>query len=300
MKVIYDKKYRFPEFDHVFPTSKYWRLYDRIQSDYEVQVDVRTPFFPTKEDLLFTHSESYLDDLLNCRFTEQTEASEFPLTPELLSGLRLMVGGSMKTFLLAMEFGAAFHIGGGFHHAFSDRAEGFCYFNDIAIGVERLKREGVQNLLILDLDVHQGNGTAKLFQRDPGVFTCSMHQENNYPVKQKGDLDVGLRDALGDEEYLGILETNLQKICSMFSPEFVIYVAGVDVHKEDRLGGLGLTKHGVFERDRAVFEFCFRNGFPVGVVLAGGYSQKVEDTIDLHYGTFRALAGYFEGANSLT
>jgi len=183
----------------------------------------------------------------------------------------------------------------GFHHGFADHAEGFCYINDIAVGIRTMQKEGrIEKAAVLDCDLHQGNGTAHIFQDDASVFTYSIHQENNYPFKQKSDLDVGLLDFIGDDEYLAHLQKEVPHVLDSHKPQLVIYVAGADPYKNDQLGSLQLTLKGLQERDRLVFSECLKRGIPAVSVTAGGYARQVSDTVLIHYGACAAahdLAG---------
>jgi len=192
----------------------------------------------------------------------------------------------------ALTRGAAVNLGGGFHHAGPDRAEGFCYINDLAVAVRTLQHEGrVRRAAVVDLDVHQGNGTAAVFERDETVFTLSIHQENNYPVpKARGSLDVGLEDRTGDEAYRARLDEALERVWA-FAPEIVLYQAGADPYRDDQLGGLALTFEGLEARDRAVLEGCARRGIPTAVTLGGGYARQLEDTLRIHLQTCRLVLG---------
>jgi acetoin utilization deacetylase AcuC-like enzyme len=194
-----------------------------------------------------------------------------------------------------MALGAAINLGGGFHHAGPDRAEGFCYINDLAVAIRVLQREGhVRRAAVVDLDVHQGNGTARVFEGDPSVFTLSIHQENNYPIpKACSSLDVGLADGTDDREYLARLGEALVSVWA-FAPEIVLVQAGADPYVDDQLGGLALTLAGLEARDRAVLDGCAQRGIPVAVTLGGGYARRLEDTVRIHAQTCRlvlALAG---------
>ena len=180
------------------------------------------------------------------------------------------------------------HLGGGFHHAFPGHAEGFCYVNDLAVAIRVLQRDaGVRRAAVVDLDVHQGNGTAAIFEGDDTVFTVSLHQQANYPMpKQRSDVDVGLDDGTGDAEYLARLEEALERVWA-FQPEVVLYQAGADPYREDQLGGLALTTEGLEARDRLVIEGCARRSVPAVVTLGGGYARRVEDTVEIHTRTAR-------------
>ena len=199
----------------------------------------------------------------------------------------LAAGGSMLAARLAMEDGVGFNVGGGFHHAFPGHGEGFCAINDIAIAVRRLQADGrIKRAMVVDADVHHGNGTAAVFADDPTVFTLSIHQFNNYPSeKPLSSLDIHLADGTGDAEYLHRLGNGYRAALAMFRPELIMYLAGADPYMEDQLGGLSLTFEGLMERDRLVLRTALTQGVPVGIVLAGGYAQSVEDTITIHANT---------------
>jgi len=202
-----------------------------------------------------------------------------------------MCGGSVAAVRLSVEHGVGHHLGGGFHHAFPDHAEGFCYLHDMAIAVERQRAEtGLGRVLFVDVDVHQGNGTAVVYADDRETFTYSIHQTNNYPLKQRSDFDHGLDDGVGDEEYLGLLARDLEILDERFAePELVCIVAGVDPHADDALGGLGLTAEGLARRDRMVLGRYVGRGTPVAVFLAGGYAPSAETTARLHLQTVQAV-----------
>lgn len=214
-----------------------------------------------------------------------------PLSDEFRRASRVCAGGSTAAGRTALGEGVCFHVGGGFHHAFPDHGEGFCLINDVAVAVRSLIADGaVDRAAVVDCDVHHGNGTAAVFSDDERVFTFSLHQERNYPMhKPPGSLDVGLRDGVGDEEYLGVLRDRLPEVLE-WGPELVFYLAGADPYRDDQLGGLALTKQGLRERDGTVLEACRREGVPVAVCLAGGYAVRLRDTVEIHCGTGRAAA----------
>ena len=247
-----------------------------------------------QECLRRVHDADYLEDFLAARPTPPIISSELPINQDIVRWFLVAAHGTVTSVQAALERGACYHIGGGFHHAFASHAEGFCYINDVAVGamwaLQHNKADGVS---VVDLDVHQGNGTAKIFQGEDRVFTFSMHQENNYPVKQKSDLDFGLDDGLGDSDYLLQLERGLAKAVLERRPELVIYVAGADPYYQDQLGGLNLTMEGLEERDRRVFAACERIGAPVVVVLAGGYAQDPSDTARIHFHTAMEMMNYW-------
>ena len=275
---------------HVFPSVKFGYVYLKLVDDPRFRRHrFIEPHPTTLEEAQLVHSRAYLNDLINLNYSKRLHRSEMPLTRPISDAFFLVAGGTVQAARLALECGCAVNLGGGFHHAFKDQAEGFCYLNDVAIAVRVLQREKLaKKLLIIDLDVHQGNGTAKIFQWDRNVFTFSMHEENNYPVKQKSSLDIGLETGCQDEEYLTMLSQALKSISLKFQPDFIFYLAGVDCYEKDTLGGIGLTKNGMAERDRMVRDFM--PGIPLTMVLAGGYAQNTDDTVDLHVQTCEVLA----------
>jgi acetoin utilization deacetylase AcuC-like enzyme len=201
--------------------------------------------------------------------------------------MRLCCGGTLLAARTALERGACPHLGGGFHHAFADHGEGFCLFNDVAVAVATLLASGeVARAMIVDLDVHHGNGSAAIFADEPRAITMSMHQQNNYPAhKPPSDIDVGLRDGVGDDEYLALLEANLPTALDTYRPELVVYLAGADPYRADQLGGLALTQAGLRQRDRMVLTACRDREVPAAVVLAGGYAVDTRDTVAIHAAT---------------
>ena len=204
----------------------------------------------------------------------------------------LCAGGTLRTAQAALRDGAAVHLGGGFHHAFPDHGEGFCLIHDVAIAIRMLQRErAIRRALVVDLDVHHGNGTAAIFSGDDTVFTFSMHQQNNYPAwKPPSDLDLGLPDATGDQDYLALLERHLPVILDRHGPDLVVYLAGADPYERDQLGGLALTIDGLRRRDAYVLGTARSRGLPVAVTLAGGYAANERDTVEIHVNTVREEA----------
>jgi acetoin utilization deacetylase AcuC-like enzyme len=283
---VYSPKYKCDIGEHVFHIRKYELLYERlIKSKVVKKENFILPQPATLEDLLLVHSKDYIDDLLNLRLTERTRYSELPLTKEIIDAYILMAGGTILSSFLALETNINLHIGGGWHHAFSDKAEGFCYINDIAIAIRKLQQKKlVKKFAVIDCDLHQGNGTAHIFKSDKGVFTFSIHQENLYPIKQKSSLDIGLDDFTTDDVYLEKLSFALEKI-KEFKPEFIIYVAGADIYEKDKLGNLKITKEGIKKRDEMVLSFAYDNKIPTCITLAGGYTFDIKDTVDIHYNT---------------
>ncbi len=275
---------------HVFPVEKYGILSGWLRSELGVAEErIHPPEEIGDDDLARVHVPAYVSDLKHARHSWATAISELPVDAEVIQGFLAMAGGSLTAVRLALEHGIGFHIGGGFHHAYPDHAEGFCYVHDVAIAIERLRAEAkLDKVLVVDVDVHQGNGTAVIYRGDDQTFTYSIHQENNYPVKEESDWDRGLEDGVGDAEYVQRLTSDLDAIAERFTPEFVCYLAGVDPYRGDQLGGLGLSSDGLAARDRLVFERFVGQGIPLAVFLAGGYAQSPEETAELHLGTARA------------
>ena len=276
--------------DHVFPIRKYGLVRARLLAEGDtVPADWRDAPLATRAQLATVHTAAYLDDLEQCRTTPRTAMSELPLTPEIVAGFTRMAGGTLLAAREALVRGIAVNVGGGFHHAFADRAEGFCYLNDLAVAIRVLLDErAIARAAVIDLDVHQGNGTAHIFRDDPRVFTFSMHQEDLYPVKQHSSLDLGLENPIGDARYLALLAEALPAVYERGRPDLVLHQAGADPFEEDRLGNLGLTKRGLAQRDELVLASCAGRGVPCAVTLGGGYAVDPLDTVDIHVATCRA------------
>jgi acetoin utilization deacetylase AcuC-like enzyme len=277
---------------HVFPIEKYRLIMERLAAE-GLATEVVAPEPATRAQLELVHTSEYLDDLFAARWTPRTASSEMALTPEIARAFRLGAGGSIAAARLALERrGPAMNVGGGFHHAFPGHAEGFCYLNDVALAVKAMLDEGrAERAAVVDCDLHQGNGTAVIFQGEPNVFTFSIHEENLYPVKQKSDLDVGLPSFAGDDAYLPLLREYVPPVLDKHRPELVAYVAGADPYAGDQLGTLQLSIEGLAERDRVVLGACRERGLPVAILLAGGYAARTEDTVTIHVNTYKAAAG---------
>jgi acetoin utilization deacetylase AcuC-like enzyme len=276
---------------HRFPMEKYNLLPEQLM--YEGTVSEANFFEPTTledEWILNTHDPKYFQKLTSLSLSKsEIRKTGFPLSQELIKREIHIMHGSVQAALYALEFGIAMNIAGGTHHAFSDRGEGFCLLNDIAISANYLlKNQLVKKVLVVDLDVHQGNGTAEIFKDDKNVFTFSMHGASNYPMhKEKSDLDIGLPDKIKDKEYLHLLSGNLPKIIDAFQPEFIIYQSGVDVLDSDKLGRLGLSLEGCKKRDKMVMDFAKTNEIPMMCCMGGGYSERLSHIIEAHANTFR-------------
>jgi len=278
---------------HVFPTRKYRLVRDRLVAEGTIsEADVVTPQPASGEEVALVHTAEYVRKITTGTLSPEEElVLEVPFSPALREAAWLCAGGSVLTARLALERGIAVHVGGGFHHAFPDHGEGFCLINDVAIATRVLKRDGlVRRAMVVDLDVHHGNGTAAIFQGDDDVFTFSMHQERNYPAwKPPSDLDIGLEDGTGDAEYLALLGAHLPEILGRHRPELLFYLAGADPYRFDQLGGLGLTLEGLRRRDELVFAAAVQAGAAVAVCLAGGYAMRADDTVEIHCNTVRAV-----------
>lgn len=232
------------------------------------------------------HTRKYLDKLDRGTLSPQEVFTlELPYSKGLKLASRICVGGTILMAKSALKNNVSVHLGGGFHHAFSDHGEGFCVLNDVACAVKScLARQDVEKIMIVDCDLHQGNGNAEIFKEYENVFTFSIHQENNYPfIKPPSDLDIGLPDGAGDEEYLDALRKKLPQIIESFQPQLIFYIAGADPYIKDQLGGLNLTLEGLNKRDAFIFGLAKAAAVPVAVVLGGGYAANINDTVTIHY-----------------
>ncbi|MDH7513852.1 MAG: histone deacetylase [Clostridiales bacterium] len=275
---------------HVFPVKKYRAVYERLLLSGIKKENIHLPEPATDEELLLVHTPRYIEKLKTGSLTPtEIAALELPFSPELIQFAWLVVGGTIITARLALEQGLAVHIGGGFHHAFPDHGEGFCVLNDIAVAAEKMRQEGrMKRAMIVDCDVHQGNGTAFIFAGKDDTFTFSIHQMDIYPAeKPASSLDVELWSGDGDVEYLSALRNNFPRLFFEFRPDLVFYLAGADPYKRDKLGNLRLTKEGLRERDKIVINGARALRIPVAVVLAGGYSFEFEETVTIHLNTIR-------------
>ena len=286
---MYSPKYEADYGEHAFSTSKFRLAADACRGFAEVV----EPEEPTREELLLVHGPDWVEKVMAGALSPADIARlELPFSPEIARAHRLAAGGTLLASRHALETGVGLHAGGGAHHAFRDHGEGYCAVNDIAFAILKLRAEGmIERAAVVDLDVHQGNGTASIFRDDPDVFTFSMHQHGIYPeVRRRSSLDVELAAGTGDAEYYDRLRHGLKDVMS-FRPDLVIYQAGVDVWEHDRLGGLALTEAGIKDRDHAVYETCRVHQAPVVVTLGGGYGPTPEDTARLHAATLKLFAG---------
>jgi acetoin utilization deacetylase AcuC-like enzyme len=292
LKLIYDDRYDLNLGAHVFPSEKYRLVYERLlQEGIATQEDFLKPTPATDEEILRAHSQDYVYKLKTGSLTRaEVMRMEIPYSAQLIEACWLAAGGSILAAQRALEDGFAANIGGGFHHAYPDHGEGFCVIHDVAVAIRKMQAEGaIEHAMVVDTDVHQGNGTAAIFGGDETVFTMSIHQEHNYPYpKPPSTLDVNLADGVGDADYLAILEKYLHRSFDEFSPQLLFYVAGADPYGEDQLGGLALTMDGLARRDALVLGYAQRNQVPTAVTLAGGYARKLEDTVSIHVNTIKA------------
>ncbi len=248
------------------------------------------PGLPHDSHITQAHDTAYYQNLLNLTITpREARKIGFPLSEQLVLRERIIADGTIKACEFALEYGIAMNIAGGTHHAYSNRGEAFCMLNDQAIGARYLQGAGLASqILIVDLDVHQGNGTAEIFRNDPRVFTFSMHGAGNYPFqKERSDLDIPLEKGTGDAAYLGILRDTLPGLIEQLSPDFVFYLAGADVVETDSLGTLSLSLEGCSERDRFVLQSCLSKGIPLQCSMGGGYSPELKTIVEAHANTFR-------------
>jgi acetoin utilization deacetylase AcuC-like enzyme len=287
MHFVYSPLYEADIGIHVFPVQKYRLVAQALRERHHVPASAFIePAAATQEQLLLVHTKRYLDDLYNLRWTPRTMFSELPLTREIVEMSILACGGTIRAAELALEHGAAVHIGGGFHHAFAEKAEGFCYLNDLAVAVRAMQaQKKIRKAMVIDCDLHQGNGTAKIFQRDPTVFTFSIHQLDLYPAKEESDLDIHLENGIKDKEYLQHLHDHVPRILDEFRPELILYQAGADPYEKDQLGDLRLTMAGLMERDRHILQWAKERNIPLAVTLGGGYAYETTDTVAIHVNT---------------
>ena len=322
-KLIYSDQYYLPIGQHVFPAEKYRRVHNRlIETGVADPADFIEPQPASDQDILLVHKPAYVNKLKAGTLSAVEELQmEIPYSPELVNAFWLAAGGSILAAENALKDGVAVNIGGGFHHAFPDHGEGFCMIHDVAVAIRRMQRDGkIRTAMTVDCDVHHGNGTAAIFagtrtQSEPlpssgpsvlgqkplmrgthagEVFTISLHQENNYPQhKPPSSIDVDLPDGITDDDYLAWLDNALSSGLRQFAPDLICYIAGADPYREDQLGGLALTIDGLKKRDELVFRVARAKGIPVMVTYAGGYAQRVEDTVTIHCNTVVAAKGMF-------
>jgi acetoin utilization deacetylase AcuC-like enzyme len=291
-KLIYHPQYDLDLGPHVFPSKKFKMIHDSLIAEGIAEdADFVQPEPAPDDDVLRVHSSTYVQKLKTDSLTlSERMKLEIPLSDATVKGFWLAAGGSTLAGRNALRDGFSANLTGGFHHAYAGHGEGFCMLHDVAIAIRSLQSAGaIRTAMVVDADVHQGNGTAAIFADDPSVFTLSIHQENNYPMpKPPSDEDIGLDDATRDPEYLDALEKGLLRALKKMTPDIIFYVGGADPYREDQLGGLALTIEGLQKRDRLVFEHARRIKIPVASTLAGGYARRVEDTVRIHINTIIA------------
>ena len=292
LKIAFDPIYAHPlPAGHRFPMLKYELIPEQLL--YEGTIAAGNLFAPSPcpdEVVLWTHEQDYVN-----RLHQQTLSAReqrhigFPQSPQLTRREFVIAQGTIDCCLYAFEYGVALNVAGGTHHAFANRGEGFCLLNDFAVAANYLiKKKLAKKILIVDLDVHQGNGTASLFEHETRVFTFSMHGAHNYPFhKEKSDLDIGLADGTEDSLYLSLLQSNLQTLLSQLQPDFVFYLSGVDILATDKFGKLKISMNGCKQRDEMVFAQLKQQGIPCAVAMGGGYSPDIKTIVDAHCNTFR-------------
>jgi len=298
LKIAWRKEYTHPlPENHRFPMEKYDLLPEQLLYEGTVsESNFFSPDFLSEQDILEVHDANYWQKLKSLSLSRKEERrTGFPLSQALVDRERIINQGTIDAANFALQYGVAMNIAGGTHHAFTDRGEGFCLLNDIALAANYLIREGkAKKILVVDLDVHQGNGTAEIFQNNASVFTFSMHGKGNYPMhKETSDLDIPLEDGTDDRKYLKILRETLPMLLDEQEPDFIFFQSGVDVLSTDKLGRLGMSIQGCKERDRIVFEHCIKNEIPVVASMGGGYSEKIAHIIEAHANTYRLAQDLF-------
>jgi acetoin utilization deacetylase AcuC-like enzyme len=291
-KLVYHERYDLNLGAHVFPSQKFRLIAEALLAEgIATKADFLRPEPASDEDILRVHTADWVRKLKTGTLTaSEVMKLEVPYSPELVEAVWLAAGGTILAAQSALRDGFGANLGGGFHHAYPGHGEGFCAIHDVAVAIRRLQTDkAVSQAMVIDTDVHHGNGTAAIFAGDESVFTISIHQENNYPPhKPPSNIDLNMWDRADDVKYLGELIPVVQKSLDDFRPDIVFYVGGADPFCEDQLGGLALTKRGLSERDRKVFEEVRRRGIPVATTLAGGYARRVEDTVSIHVNTILA------------
>jgi acetoin utilization deacetylase AcuC-like enzyme len=291
-KLIYDRRYDLNLGAHVFPSQKYRLVHDALlEQSIAATDDFLAPEPATDDDVLLVHGNEYVHKLKTGTLSNTEKMRlEIPWSREMVEACWLAAGGSILAGRRALADGCAANIGGGFHHAYPDHGEGFCAIHDVAVAIRRLQRNrAIETAMVIDTDVHHGNGTAAIFGGDPTVFTFSIHQENNYPYpKPSSNIDVDLPDGIEDHDYLELLAANVQRAFREFKPGIIFYIAGADPYREDQLGGLALSLDGLARRDAMVLDYAWGHRVPVVITLAGGYARRVADTVRIHMGTIVA------------
>jgi len=291
-KLVYHEQYDLNLGPHVFPSQKFRLIAESLLRERIADpADFLKPEPAADEDLVRAHTSGWVHKLRTGTLTaSEIMKLEVPYSAELAQAVWLAAGGTILAGSCALRDGFASNIGGGFHHAYAGHGEGFCAINDVAVAIRRMQADGaIQTAMVIDTDVHHGNGTASIFGGDESVFTLSIHQLHNYPAdKPPSNVDLDLQDRVEDDEYLETLLPAVSDSLDSFRPDIVFYVGGADPFCEDQLGGLSLSKAGLQKRDRSVFLECRKRSVPVATTLAGGYARRVEDTVRIHMNTILA------------
>lgn len=296
MHIIYSPKYEVDIGAHIFPTLKCRLIKERlVKEGIAAKQDFIHPQKVTDEEVGLVHTAAYIEKLKTGTLTYvEMLKLELPYSKDLVDASYLCAGGTILAARLALKEKIAVHLGGGFHHAYADHGEGFCVFNDVAIAIKVLQSGHlIKKAVVIDVDLHQGNGTAKIFQGDKNVFTFSIHQENLYPYpKEKSNWDIGLEDGCGDKKYLEFLKEAIERIIREFKPDFAVYLAGADPYQDDQLGSLDISLAGLKERDEFTLRSLYKNNVPVAIVLGGGYACDIEDTVTIHANTVKSALNF--------
>jgi len=291
-KLVYHERYDLNLGAHVFPSEKFRLIHDKLLNDGIAEPDdFLRPEPASDADIRRVHTEDWVQKLKTGTLTASEQMKlEVPYSPELVHAFWLAAGGTIVAAESALQDGFGCNIGGGFHHAYPGHGEGFCAIHDVAVAIRTLQaRKKIVRAMVVDTDVHHGNGTAAIFGKDDSVFTLSIHQLNNYPAhKPHSSLDLNLEDGVADEEYLAALLPAVKKSVESFQPDILFYVGGADPYREDQLGGLDLSMEGLKKRDTGVFTEARRKNIPVVTALAGGYARRLADTIQIHVNTILA------------
>jgi acetoin utilization deacetylase AcuC-like enzyme len=288
-KLVYHDGYDLHLGAHVFPSQKFKLIAQKLLADgIATKADFVRPESASDADILRVHTADWVHKLKTGTLTRSEEMKlEVPYSPELVDAFWLAAGGSIAAAQAALHDGFGCNLGGGFHHAYPGHGEGFCAIHDVAVAVRRLQHDGaIRKAMVVDTDVHHGNGTAAIFAHDDSVFTLSIHQLNNYPAyKPASTLDLNMEDGVSDAEYLGVLLPAVRHALDKFQPDMLFYIGGADPYREDQLGGLNISMEGLKARDHGVFEEARKRKIPVVTTLAGGYARRVEDTVQIHINT---------------
>ena len=295
MKTFYSDHFVLPLPDgHRFPMPKYMLLHQRVREAGIIQAQDLLEAPPaTDEEILRVHTVEYWNKVVTGTLSEkETRRIGFPWSPAMVERTRRSVGGTLQASRTALQEGFGANLAGGTHHAYADHGEGYCVLNDVAVAARAMQVEGrVARIAIVDLDVHQGNGTASIFRDDPTVYTFSMHGAKNFPFhKEPSTLDIALPDGCGDEAFLEALQGGLATVIEQSHADLILYIAGADPFEDDKLGRLSLTKAGLLARDRLVFERCQDAGLPIAIVMGGGYARQIDDTVDIQFNTIALAA----------